>query len=630
MAQPAASPPLLALRDATITFGGRPLFSGITLALGKGERACLVGANGSGKSTILKAMAGIAGLDGGARFCQPGLSIGYLPQDPDFGTGSVAEYVAGGLGRSGAHGDSIHVDDYRVATILGQLGLEGTRPAATLSGGEGRRAAIARMLIGDPDVLLLDEPTNHLDLPTITWLEDRLATYPGGILTISHDRAFLNRLSQRVFWLDRGRLFTLNDGFKAFESWSETVIAQEIANARRLQKRIEAEEYWLARGVTARRSRNEGRRRKLLALRAERAARIKPQGTAKLALDAAENSGQMVIEAVQISKSFPDSHGIAQPIIRNFSTRIMRGDRIGIIGPNGAGKTTLLKLLTGTLKPDSGRVRLGANVTPLYLDQRREIFDLDETLWRTLAPGGGDSIMVRGQQRHVVSYLKDFLFDEKQALMPIRALSGGERARLLIAKLFAAPGNLIVLDEPTNDLDMDTLDLLQEVLGDYEGTALIVSHDRDFLDRLSTSVITVEGQGIVAEYPGGYSDYLRQRPETERQSFQKTPAARDAKEPARTRQSPTAGERQRFPNKERHELDGLPARMAAAENDIRIIEAALNDPDLYRRDPAKFEKAGTLLAAQRAALAEMETRWLELEEKRARLADDLANGPENS
>jgi ATP-binding cassette subfamily F protein uup len=600
-----ASPPQLALRDAAVTFGGKPLFSGITLGLGRAERVCLVGANGSGKSTILKALAGELELDAGERFVQPGLKIGYLPQSPSFASGgTVAAYVAGGLGAD--------EHDYRVARALDHLSLDGAREVTTLSGGEGRRATLARVLATEPDLMLLDEPTNHLDLPTIEWLEQELLDYSGGVLMISHDRTFLNRLTQRLLWLDRGRLFEHEGGFAEFEDWSQRIIDQESAEAYRLKKRIEQEEYWLQRGVTARRSRNEGRRRNLFALREQRRTSLKAQGVAKLELGEAEAGGRLVIEAKDVSKSYTRPDGSILPIVKNFSTRILRGDRVGLIGPNGAGKTTLLKILTGEIAPDSGKVRLGIGLKPISLDQRRESFDLEATLWKTLAPGGGDSIMVNGRQKHVVAYLRDFLFDEKQAVMPVRALSGGERARLLLAKLFAQPSNLVVLDEPTNDLDMDTLDLLQEVLGEYDGTVLIVSHDRDFLDRLTTSVIAVEGEGRVAEYPGGYSDYLVQRPAPQKAEARVAPRA--ASEPRVQRAEP------KLSGKEQKELGDLPGKIAALEKDIATIESALHDPDFYVRDVEKFKKTSDLLSAKKRALETAEHRWLELEEKQAELA----------
>ena len=601
--------PQLALRNAAITFGGKPLFAGIDVTLGRGERVCLVGANGSGKSTILKALAGEMELDKGERFQQPGLKIGYLPQNADLaGGGSVADYVAAGA-------PGFEIDDYRVAWVLDHVKLEGSRALVTLSGGEGRRAALARTLLGRPDLRLLDEPTNHLDLPTIEWLEEELSSFSGGILMISHDRAFLRQLTSRLLWLDRGRLFERDGGFDGFEQWSQEIIEQEAAEFRRLEKRLETEEYWLQRGVTARRSRNEGRRRRLFALRQEKADSLKGRGRAKLALAEAEAGGRLAIDAVGIAKSYPQPDGPPLRIVDGFSTRIMRGDRIGILGPNGAGKTTLIKLLTGEIAPDSGEVRLGIGVAPIYLDQRRQSFDLERTLWQTLAPTGGDSIIVNGRPRHVVAYLRDFLFDERQATMPVRVLSGGERARLMLAKLFSEPGNLIVLDEPTNDLDMDTLDLLQDVLSEYEGTLLLVSHDRDFLDRLVTSTIAVEGDGDVVEYAGGYTDYVIQRGErAERTQPRKSEPKRN--EPAKAGTPAPA----RFSMKEQRELDEMSAKLDRLHTEISTLESALADPTLYQRDAGKAAQASALLARKRDELHATEERWLELEEKRTHLA----------
>ncbi len=476
--------PLVALAQARIRFGERPVVNGAEIGLAQGERACLVGRNGAGKSTLLKALAGEVELDGGVRFLQPGARIAYLPQEPRPAQGAcVADHVAGGLfGERDAA-------DHRVAALLDRLSLEGARPAAELSGGEARRADLARALVGMPDILLLDEPTNHLDLPTIEWLEEELSGLAAGILMISHDRAFLARLTRRTFWLDRGSLRMLERGFPAFEAWAEEMLAEVEAAAHRLDRRIEAETRWYHRGVTARRTRHEGRRRAREALRRVRRERIRPTGGARLAAAAAAPGGRLVIEATDISKSFAAPDG-PRPVLRGFSTRILRGERVGIIGPNGAGKTTLLNLLTGRMAPDGGSLRLGTNLQMLVFDQRRESLEPERSLWKTLAPDG-DSVMVRGEPRHVVAYLRDFLFEERQALQPVKSLSGGERSRLLLARLFARPSNLLVMDEPTNDLDLDTLDLQEEVLADYAGTLLLVSHDRDFLDRLVTSVIAL-------------------------------------------------------------------------------------------------------------------------------------------
>jgi ATP-binding cassette subfamily F protein uup len=601
--------PQLALRNAAVTFGGKPLFAGIDVALGRAERVCLVGANGSGKSTILKALAGEIELDRGERFLQPGLKVGYLPQNADLGaTGPVADYVA-----AGAPGTA--PDDYRVAWVLDHVKLEGSRDISTLSGGEGRRAALASTLLAKPDLLLLDEPTNHLDLPTIEWLEDEMAAFPGGILMISHDRAFLRRLTSRLLWLDRGRLFERDGGFDGFEEWSQEIMEREAAEFRRLEKRLETEEYWLQRGVTARRSRNEGRRRRLFALRQQKIESLKGRGRAKLELADAETGGRLAIEAIDIVKGYTRPDGTSLRIVDGFSTRIMRGDRIGILGPNGAGKTTLIKLLTGEIAPDKGIVRLGIGIAPIYLDQRRQSFDLERTLWQTLAPTGGDSIIVNGRPRHVVAYLRDFLFAERQATMPVRLLSGGERARLMLAKLFAEPGNLIVLDEPTNDLDMDTLDLLQDVLSEYEGTLLLVSHDRDFLDRLVTSTIAVEGDGDVVEYAGGYSDYVIQRGE---HAEQEAPRKSEPKRGETPR--PSAPAPARFSMKEQRELGEMSAKLDRLHAEISTLESALADPTLYQRDAAKAAQASALLARKRDELHATEERWLELEEKRTHLS----------
>ena len=592
-----ASPPIAALRGARLTFGGRPLFADIDLGIGRGERVALVGANGSGKSTILKILAVSMEIDAGSRFLQPGLRVGVLAQEPDFGRfATVADFVA-------ADGASAH----RVAALLDRLSLDGSRDPAGLSGGESRRAALARALAGDPDLLLLDEPTNHLDLPTIEWLEEMLQGFQGALLFISHDRAFLTRLSTRVLWLERGRLHELDAGFARFEAWSQELIEREEREAQRLEKRIATEQYWYLRGVTARRSRNEGRRRRLQALRAEHASRILRPGRAKLAAEAAPAGGQLVIEAVDLAKSFGE-----RVLLKDFSTRIMRGDRIGIIGPNGAGKTTLLKLLLGEIEPDSGSLRHGTNLIPAYFDQRRAPLAEDATLWETLAPAGGDSIMVRGAQKHVVAYLRDFLFDERQALMPVSRLSGGERARLLLARLFAAPSNLLIMDEPTNDLDLDTLDLLEEVLDDYDGTVLLVSHDRDFLDRLVTSVIVMAGDGSAVEHAGGYSDLPR--PESP-----KSAAARGSAGPAAERRVRAP---QRLGYKEQRELDGLPREIDRLHGELATLEKALADPGLYGRDRAGYETKAARLAAAKQALAAAEERWLELEHKRELLAKD--------
>ena len=603
MAPPA---PITALQGVSITFGGRPLFETIDVSIGRGDKACLVGRNGSGKSTLMKVLAGMVQPDGGQVFVQPGARIAYLPQEPDFtGCATVHDYVAGGLPAD--EQDEAH----RVDAVLDRLQVAGHLDPNTLSGGEARRAALARTLVGNPDVMLLDEPTNHLDLPTIEWLEEELLAYRGGLLLISHDRAFLNRLAKRTLWLDRGTVRATDRGFSEFEAWQAEVFESEEIAAQKLDRKIEGEMKWLREGISARRTRNMGRVRALVQLRTDRAERIKGGQQAKLAIAEAERGGRLVIEAERISKAFDSSEG-PKVIVRDFSTRILRGDRVGLIGPNGAGKSTLLKMLTGQMEPDSGTVRLGTNLETAYFDQRRAGLDPEDTIRKVLCPFGGDSVMVNGNPRHVAGYIRDFLFDTRQLDSPVKALSGGERNRLLLARLFARPSNMMILDEPTNDLDMDTLDLLEDVLGDYQGTLLLVSHDRDFLDRMVTSTIALEGDGTVAEYAGGYSDYLIQRPAP------KEKAAAPAKaKPAAQQAAPKA--RGKLSYKDQRELDELPARMDTLTAEVAKLEKALADPDLFTRDAAKFQKTSEQLHAKQAELAAAEERWLELEALREEL-----------
>ena len=594
--------PVVALRSAHISFGGHPLVVAADLAVARGDRVCLVGRNGAGKSTLLKLLGGLTDLDGGERWTAPGLRIAYLPQEPELRPGeTVAAHVAAGLG------PAVSTDDHRVKAMLDRVALTPERTVADLSGGEVRRASVARALVGEPELLLLDEPTNHLDLPTIERLEEELTSFAGALVVVSHDRAFLARLTTRTWWLDRGEVRQVDRGFAEFEGWAETVLAAEEEEARRLDRKIVAETRWLQRGVTARRRRNEGRRRRLAELRRARAERIGPIGRARMATGRAEAGGRLVIEADGIAKRFDGAAG-ETVIVRDFSTRILRGDRIGIVGPNGAGKTTLLRMLLGEVEPDRGRVRHGANLKPLVHDQRREALDPDLTLWRTLAPGGGDSLSVRGETRHVVAYLRDFLFDESQALQPVRSLSGGERSRLLLARLFARPANLLALDEPTNDLDLETLDLLEDVLGDYDGTVLVISHDRDFLDRVATSIIAVEGGGEVREYVGGYGDYLRQRPPPPAVA---TPHPKARVKAARPRPSRTA-----LSFRERQELERLTALLGTLGEEIMALERLLAEPNLYGRDRRRFEGSVARLAAAKAELEAAEARWLELEQRR--------------
>jgi ATP-binding cassette subfamily F protein uup len=622
-----APAPVLALREARVSFGGRPLFDALSIGIGARERACLVGRNASGKSTLLRALAGLIELDSGVRFAQPGVRVSYLPQEQSFaGDGTVAEFVAGGLEPKPGEEPVAHL----VSRVLDQVGLEGGRRAVELSGGEARRAALARALVARPDVLLLDEPTNHLDLAAVLRLETFLEGFPGAWLAISHDRAFLKRLSRRTFWLEGGVLRTLDAGFADFDRWSEKILGEEETALARMDKRLAEEVRWLRRGVTARRRRNQGRLRRLVELRRARAERERKTGVAAIAAVAPEEGSRLVIEAQHVAKSFPKDGG-ATVIVRDFSTRILRGDRVGVIGPNGAGKSTLLRLLIGETAPDRGRVRHARGLEPAYFDQRRATLDPAKTPWQILCETGGDKVMVRGRPRHVVGYLKDFLFTEQQARAPIAGLSGGERNRLLLAKVLAQPSNLLVLDEPTNDLDMDSLDLLQEVLSDYDGTLLLVSHDRDFLDRLVTSVIAVEGGGDVREYVGGYADYVRQRGERAAPSIKpaKTPKPRPPKpQPAGTAEREAlAPALARLTYKDQRELDALPARLEALHAQQAELEERLADPALYAKDRGAFEAAAARLEGVRAELQAAESRWLDLESRREELERRRAGSP---
>lgn len=598
--------PLLALKGAAISFGLTPLFRDLSVGIGHGERVCLVGRNGCGKSTLLKMLAGLIEPDQGERFVQPGRRVAYLAQETPVRTDlTVLQHVEDAL-PPGEHGE---VERHRIDAVLDKLSLDGARLIGELSGGEARRASLARALVGEPDILLLDEPTNHLDVTTIEWLERYLADFPGGILTISHDRAFLMRISRRTLWLDRGVLRDLDAGYAKFEEWSDAILAEEEVMLAKLEKRIESETYWLGRSITARRKRNEGRKRRLLEMRAQRAGWIGAAGGVKLGAATEDSRSRLIIEAEHIGKALT----LERMIVKDFSTRIMRGDRIGIIGRNGAGKTTLIRLLTGELEPDSGKVKIAKTVHPAYFDQRRASLDPTKTLWQTLAPEGGDHVMVRGKPRHVVAYLRDFLFDEKLAKSLVGGLSGGERNRLMLARILAQPSNLLVLDEPTNDLDMDTLDLLQEVLDEYEGTLLIVSHDRDFLDRLVNGTLVMPGDGSVREYAGGYSDYLRQsadeRAEPARAAAKAAPRPAEAKAP-----------RARLSYKENRELETLPAEMAKLTKERDALEAKLADGSFYERDRAGFAAATRRIGEVRGALAAAEERWLELEMRREELA----------
>ncbi|MHB2167343.1 ABC-F family ATP-binding cassette domain-containing protein [Alsobacter sp. R-9] len=605
-----AAPPLLLLQDVRLTFGGTPLITGADLSVSPGERLCLVGRNGSGKSTLLRIAAGLVEPDAGTRFLQPGATVRYLPQEPDIGAASTTlAYVEAGLGP----GD----DPYRARYLLEELGLTGDENPARLSGGEARRAALARVLAPEPDILLLDEPTNHLDLPAIEWLENEIRGLRSALVLISHDRRFLETLSRATVWLDRGRTRRMEQGFAQFEAWRDEVLAQEELEAHKLDRKIVAEEHWVRYGVTARRKRNVRRMAELASLRQERAGRRRAQGSVRLSVSEGDVSGKLVVEAERIAKRYGDT-----PVVDDFSIRILRGDRVGLVGPNGAGKTTLVKLLTSQLAPDSGMVRHGANLQMVTLDQSRDSLDPDVGLAETLTGGRGDTIEVAGQRKHVMSYMKDFLFQPEQARTPVGVLSGGERGRLVLAKALAQPSNLLVLDEPTNDLDLETLDLLQETLADYPGTVILVSHDRDFLDRVVTSVIVSEGKGRWQEYAGGYSDMVAQRGEGV--TAKAAPAATAAREkpasgPAVAPQPAAPAAKRKLSFKEKHALETLPATMEKLAAEIARIDAALADPQLYTRDPARFSALTAAAAKAQADLAAAEEEWLRLEMLREEL-----------
>jgi ATP-binding cassette subfamily F protein uup len=592
------APPLLTLQGIGLTLGGKPLINSADLLVERSDRICLVGRNGSGKSTLLKIAAGEIEPDHGTRFFQPDATVRYLPQEPDLsGFDDIFSYVIAGLGPSDA--------DYRAHYLLDALGLTGSEKPENLSGGEARRAALARALAPEPDVLLLDEPTNHLDLPAIEWLESELAGLRSALVLISHDRRFLQNLSHATVWLDRGATRRLDRGFGEFESWRDAVLEQEERDAQKLDRKIVAEEHWVRYGVTARRKRNVRRMAGLSALRETKREAKRAVGEVKISVAEGKVSGKLVVEAENVTKSYGERN-----IVKNFSLRILRGDRLALVGPNGAGKTTLINLLTGALAPDAGLVRLGTNLQMATLDQRRAALDSDATLADTLTGGGSDWVEINGEKKHVIGYMRDFLFQPEQARTPTGRLSGGERARLLLARAMAMPSNFLVLDEPTNDLDLETLDLLQEMLSEYPGTLLLVSHDRDFLDRVAGSVLVSEGQGRWIEYAGGYSDMLAQRgfglgPSPKRKTVEKKTEEPDTPNKIESRR--------RLSFKEKHALETLPDQIEKLRATAAKLHTILEDHELYGRDPKRFNDASALLAKTEAQIDAAENHWLELE-----------------
>ncbi|RZI45177.1 ABC-F family ATP-binding cassette domain-containing protein [Candidatus Finniella inopinata] len=585
------SAPLLSLRETSLSFGGRPLFEDLSIHLSQGDKTCLVGRNGCGKSTMLKLLAGLLEPDKGERFLQPGVSLEYLAQDgPLPADQTILDFI------------QEKAETFKAEAIVNRLDLDPSRVMANLSGGERRRVSLAKALVAESDILLLDEPTNHLDLATIQWLEGHLRDFKGALIVISHDRTFLETVSTSTLWLDRGILRHHKKGFGDFESWSDQILEEEEKHLDRLDNRLRLETVWLHRGVTARRKRNQGRLRQLMDLRAQKSDRLGNQiGKSKsVSLDGNWGS-KLTIEAKEVTKTIA-----GRTLINKFSARILRGERIGIIGPNGAGKTTLLKVLLGITPPDEGHVRLGKTVEPIYFDQLRTKLDPRLTLWESMCPQGGDQVFVQGKPRHVFGYLRDFLFEEKQIRGQVSILSGGEKNRLCLAQALAQPGNLLVLDEPTNDLDMDTLDLLIDMLSDFEGTLLIVSHDRDFLDKLTTSIIAVEGEGVIAEYIGGYQDYLRQRPNMKAKT-QTAPKASVAGNPEKPQPKRVSYHLKR-------ELEQLPNLIQQLNHQINDLENQLASPELVNKPHHEISLISQHLEEKRQALDQAETRWLELSE----------------
>jgi ATP-binding cassette subfamily F protein uup len=585
--------PILAYENLGIIQGSGWLFRGLDIHVGPRDRLALIGRNGAGKTTLLKLIADRIEADEGRRTIVPGTRVVLLEQEPDLTNfPTLLDYVI-----SGDDAPARHEAD----AIADQLGIDLSRESASASGGERRRAAIVRALALDPDVLLLDEPTNHLDIAAIDWLEDWLSRYRGAFIAISHDRTFLTRLTRQTLWLDRGSVRRAEIGFGGFEAWTEQVYAEEARNAEKLDARLKLEEHWLLRGVTGRRKRNQGRLSKLHEMRATRAAMMGPQGTANLSIGNDDARTKVVIDVKGITKRFG-----GRTIIKDLTLRITRGDRIGIVGANGAGKTTLLKLLTGELAPDEGHIRLAKTLDRIVIDQQRSLMAPDKTVREVLADGG-DWIEVQGVKKHVIGYLKEFLFEPGLVDAMVGTLSGGERSRLLLAREFARPSNLLVLDEPTNDLDLETLDLLQEVIGDYEGTVLIVSHDRDFLDRTVTITLGLDGSGTVDVVAGGYEDWEKRR--RQRVSGGKRPNPRKVE--------PTAppAPRAKLTYKDQRDYELLPKRIEQLDAAIVRDEAALADPDLYAREPTAFDRLMKAIDTARAEKEAAELRWLELAEQ---------------
>lgn len=596
-----SQPPIFAFEGLALQQGGGWLFQDIDLFIGARDRLALIGRNGAGKTTLMKLVAGTVEADKGNRVVVPGTNIVMLEQDPDVSSfNRLVDFAV--------HGEK-GPPEYAVRAIADQLGIDLNREAKTASGGEKRRAAICRALASEPDLLLLDEPTNHLDLAAIEWLEDWLTRYRGAFMVISHDRTFLTRLTRQTFWLDRGLLRRNEIGFGGYDAWTEQVFAEDARNASRLDAKLKIEAHWLERGVTARRKRNQGRLAKLWEMRAARAAMIGPQGTAKLAAASDDSKTKTVISAESVGKSFGD-----RTIIKDFTLRVQRGDRIGIVGANGTGKTTLIRMLTGETAPDTGKITLSPTLTGIVIDQQRKLLTPEKRVRDVLADGS-DWIDVRGVRKHVQGYLKEFLFDPSLIEARIGTLSGGEQSRILLAREFAREANLLVLDEPTNDLDLETLDLLQEVIADYDGTVLIVSHDRDFLDRTVTLTLGLDGSGHVDIIAGGYADW-----EAKRDRRDKPTAAKASAKPANA-PTPAPAKRTKLTYKDQRDYDLLPARIAEIDTEIAAAETEMGSPTLYTQNPARFAELTAKTEKLRAEKDAAEERWLEL----AMMVEEAAN-----
>lgn len=590
-------PPILTIKNAKLTFGVKPLFVGLELNILKGDKICLVGRNGSGKSTLFKVISGVIEPDEAEIFIQPGTKISYMPQEDDCSSFKTLRDVV----LSGLKKNERKTKSYLADMLIADFKVKENQKPQESSGGELKKAMLARALISEPDILLLDEPTNHLDIETIEKLEELIQNFKGAVIVISHDRMFLNHVSQKTFWIDRGLLYTNNKGFLFFDEWQEQILEQEIIAQKYLNKKIEEEVEWLHKGVTARRKRNQGRLRRLEALRNERREQIKQTGSVKMEIETGELKSKMVIEAKNISKAYNN-----RALVKDFSIRVMKKNRLGIVGPNGAGKTTLIKLLTKKLEPDSGSVRMGKNLTEAYFDQNRITLDPRKTLWKTLCPSG-DHIWVRGHFRHVVAYLKDFLFKPEQAEALVSTLSGGEKNRLMLALALAKESNFLVLDEPTNDLDMDTLDLLEDVLDEYEGTILVVSHDRDFMDKVATSLLYMKGDGTIYEHVGSYTELLEKLKNNSQKEEVKIKKVESMRE-ERVKQI------NKLSYKEQRLLEVLPQEIADLEEKIRQIEEILSsDTDLYVRDAEEFDRLTSELKKAGFEKEEKENLWLEIE-----------------